>query len=82
VCLYESPSNDGEITFNYGLLPDGIKQETISVLGIIPPFPAKGIRTGYQNTSGKLFSKVLPFERNGGRYRTRTYDRLRVKHSC
>ena len=32
--------------------------------------PAKWIRAGYQNTSGKVFSKVLPFERNGGPDRT------------
>jgi len=27
--------DDGEITFNYGLPPDGAKQETVSVLGIV-----------------------------------------------
>ena len=27
--------DDGEITFNYGLHPDGVKQETASVLGIV-----------------------------------------------
>jgi len=31
--------DDGEITFNYGLPPDGVKQETVSVLGIVPPGP-------------------------------------------
>jgi len=31
--------DDGEITFNYGLPPDGTKQETVSVLGIVPPAP-------------------------------------------
>ena len=31
--------NDGEITFNYGLPPDGAKQETVSVLGIVPSGP-------------------------------------------
>ena len=40
---------------------------------------AEGIRTTIcQKTSGKVFSKVLPFERNGGRYltidRTRTFE--------
>lgn len=38
-------ADDGEITFNYGLPPDGTKQETVSVLGIVPPGPAEGIRT-------------------------------------
>jgi len=37
--------DDGEITFNYELPPDGAKQETVSVLGIVPSGPAKGIRT-------------------------------------
>jgi hypothetical protein len=41
----------------------------------IPLNPAEGIQTGYQNTSGKVFSKVLPFERNGGLERTRTIDK-------
>ena len=31
--------DDGEITFNYGLPPDGAKQETVSVLGIVPSGP-------------------------------------------
>jgi putative endonuclease len=31
--------NDGEITFNYGLPPDGTQNETVSVLGIVPPGP-------------------------------------------
>ncbi|MBN1160711.1 MAG: hypothetical protein JXA17_02035, partial [Dehalococcoidales bacterium] len=31
--------DDGEITFNYGLPPDGAKQETVSVLGIVPLSP-------------------------------------------
>ena len=31
--------DDGEITFNYGLLPAGFEQETVSVLGIVPPGP-------------------------------------------
>jgi len=34
--------NDGEITFNYGLPPDGAKQETVSVLGIVPLSPLRG----------------------------------------
>ena len=34
-----------------------------------------------QNSSGKDFLKVLPFERNGGRYRTRTCDPLRVNYN-
>jgi len=29
-----------------------------------------GIRTDHQNTNGKVFSKVLPFERNGGLFGT------------
>jgi len=37
--------DDTEITFNYGLPPDGAKQETVSVLGIVPSGPAVGIRT-------------------------------------
>jgi hypothetical protein len=28
------------------------------------------IRTDYQNTNGKVFSKVPPFERNGGPWGT------------
>jgi site-specific DNA recombinase len=35
--------DDGEITFNYGLPPDGAKQETVSVLGIVPSGPPKKI---------------------------------------
>jgi len=31
---------------------------------------ARGIRTDHQNTNGKVFSKVLPFERNGGLFGT------------
>jgi hypothetical protein len=26
----------------------------------------RGLEPSHQNTSGKVFSKVLPFERNGG----------------
>jgi len=37
--------DDGEITFNYGLPPDGAKQETVSVLGIVPPGPL-GVSVG------------------------------------
>ena len=37
--------DDGEITFNYGLPPAGAEKETVSVLGIVPSAPAKGIRT-------------------------------------
>jgi hypothetical protein len=33
--------DDGEITFNYGLPPDGAKQETVSVPGIVPSGPPK-----------------------------------------
>lgn len=31
--------DDGEITFNYGLPPDGARQETVSVPGIVPLGP-------------------------------------------
>ena len=31
--------DDGEITFNYGLSPDGAEQETVSVPGIVPSGP-------------------------------------------
>ena len=37
--------DDGEITFNYGLPPDGAKQETVSVLGIVPSAPVKSGKT-------------------------------------
>ena len=39
-----------------------------AVLGIVPFGGTDGIRTAArQKTSGKVFSKVLPIERNGGR---------------
>jgi hypothetical protein len=46
----------------------------VKVLCFVHSAPAKGIRTNYQNTSGNVFSKVLPFERNGGQYWTRIRD--------
>jgi len=47
--------DNGEITFNYGLPPDGAKQETVSVLGIVPPSPPSWIK-------GKTFEKTFPLE--------------------
>ena len=59
--------DDGEITFNYGLPPDGAKQETGSVLGIVPLSPPKGTipRTPHVQRnripSAKVFSVTFPW---------------------
>ena len=38
----------------------------VRVLSIVKYRPDEGTRISYQNTNGNVFSKVLPFERNGG----------------
>jgi hypothetical protein len=32
----------------------------------LPLLEVPGLESNHQNTNGKVFSKVLPFERNGG----------------
>ncbi|MFC2072139.1 hypothetical protein ACFLUU_05445 [Chloroflexota bacterium] len=40
--------DDGEITFNYGLPTDGAKQETVSVLAIVPLAPLKRMQLKHE----------------------------------
>ena len=51
--------NDGEITFNYGLPPDGTQKETVSVLGIVPPGPPTKTIPGIIHIHHRLFSEKV-----------------------
>jgi len=53
-------ADDGEMTFNYTLPlpPDNTRQETVSVLGIVPSAPPKGTRTKSDKIKGCSESSI------------------------
>ena len=60
-----------ELKYTIPLSNDGPLAENLEVPHIVRYGGAERIRTStYQKTSGKVFSKVLPFERNGGPFWT------------